>query len=114
MGQGGHAGPPGSTDQFSRVTPSLQTERRNMRSVDSLIGAIERAMPALLAAHDVDGAAVGIVYGGKPTYRRGFGVASVTTGAPYTADTTVSQQVFRCMLPGVGTGLPAGGGGGGG
>ena len=82
------------------ATKNLQAERGKVRSMERLVTAIEAQLPKLMHTHDVDGAAVGLVYNGRPFYQQGFGIASITTGAKYKPDTTISQQVW-CALKGI-------------
>lgn len=63
---------------------------RTAPSIADLTEAIDAKMEGFLREHNVDGASVGILFDGKPAYVRGFGNASITTGAPYEPG-TISQ-----------------------
>jgi CubicO group peptidase (beta-lactamase class C family) len=55
-------------------------------SLRPLISAVEVAAPAALARHGTPGAAIAMVIEGEPVWTGGFGLASVASGAPVTAD----------------------------
>src|SRR5262245_40031443 len=54
---------------------------------DRLSSELEKVAVEEMKADGIPGAAIGIVSGGKVLLAKGFGVASVETGVPVTADT---------------------------
>lgn len=57
------------------------------RTPDQLLSELEKVVLDEMKAGDIPGAAIGIVSGDRILLAKGFGVASVETGVPVTADT---------------------------
>jgi len=58
--------------------------------VRALVARLDSAVPALLRESHSPGAAVAVVEGGRIVLERGYGVANVATGAPFTSHTPLN------------------------